>query len=81
MKIETGTIARTIVLLLALLNQICAIMGWTPLDISEGTVYQFSSLAVTVVASVWAWWKNNSLTKEAILADQKFKELKKGTLE
>ena len=81
MKIETGTIARTIVLLLALLNQICAIMGWTPLDISEGTVYQLSSLAVTVVASVWAWWKNNSLTKEAILADQKLKELKKSTLE
>ena len=76
MKIETGTIARTIVLLIALLNQVCAIMGWTPLDISEEAIYQLCSLAATAGASVWAWWKNNSFTKAALTADKKLQALK-----
>lgn len=76
MNISSGTIARTIVLILALLNQVCAIMGFSPWDISEDVVYQLCSLVATVGASAWAWWKNNSFTRAGILADEKLKELK-----
>ena len=69
MKIEAGTIARTIVLVIALANQVCVIMGWTPLDVSEDAVYQLCSLAATVGASLWGFWKNNSFTRAAIAAD------------
>jgi len=76
MKISTGTIARTIVLFLALLNQICAIIGWTPVEILEEDIYRFVTLATTVGASIWAFWKNNSFTVEARRADQTLKELR-----
>ena len=76
MNISSGTIARTIVLFLALVNQVCAIMGFSPLEISEDAVYQLVTLVVTVGASAWAWWRNNSFTPQAIKADDLLKQLK-----
>lgn len=76
MKIKADTIARTVVLLLALINQALAIFGKDALPFADDTVYEFVSLACTIGASVWAWWKNNSVTKDAIKADEYLKELK-----
>ena len=76
MKIETDTIARTIVLALALLNQILAVMGRGTIDIAESDVYQIASLAATIVSAIWAWWKNNSFTRHAILADEYLDKLR-----
>lgn len=76
MNVKLSTIARTIVLFLALINQICAVKGWIPLDISEDTIYQLCTALATVIASIWAWWKNNSFTESAIEADQFMKKLK-----
>lgn len=69
MKISTETIVRTIVLFVALLNQILTISGKNPLPFAEEEVYELMSSLVTAAASIWAWWKNNSFTKEAIAAD------------
>ena len=77
-KIDIGTIARTIVLVIALVNQGCTMMGWNPLDISEADVYKSVTLIVTIGASIWAWWKNNSFTQSALEADKLMHELKKG---
>lgn len=77
-KVDIGTIERTIVLVIALVNQVCAIMGWTPLDIAEADVYQSVTLIATIGASIWAWWKNNSFTQSALEADKLMHELKKG---
>ena len=76
MKIETDTIARTIVLALALLNQILAVMGRGTIDIAESDIYQIASLIATIVSALWAWWKNNSFTKHAILADEYLDKLR-----
>jgi len=76
MKIETDTIARTIVLALALLNQILAVMGRGTIDIAESDVYQIASLVATIVSAIWAWWKNNSFTRHAILADEYLDKLR-----
>jgi len=76
MKIEVDTIARTIVLALALLNQILAVMGRGTIDIAESDVYQIASLVATIVSALWAWWKNNSFTKHAILADEYLDKLR-----
>lgn len=75
-KVKTETIARTIVLFIALVNQVLAIAGKEVFPITEDQVYQVVSLAVTIGASVWAWWENNSFTKYAIEADKFFDELK-----
>jgi SPP1 family holin len=76
-KIKTDTIVRTIVLVLALLNQILAIKGKEVLPVTEDEVYQLVSLVVTIGASLWAWWKNNSFTEPAIMGDQLKDQLKR----
>ena len=76
MKIETDTIARTIVLALALLNQILAVMGRGTIDIAESDIYQIVSLIATIASALWAWWKNNSFTRHAILADEYLDKLR-----
>ena len=76
MKVSKGTIARTLLLLLALFNQALTMGGLNPLPWAESEMYDAISNAITVVASVTAWWKNNSFTKKALLADEHLKKLK-----
>lgn len=75
-NVKTDTIVRTIVLVIALANQALAIAGKEAFPITEDQVYQGVTLIVTIGASVWAWWKNNSFTKNAIEADKVFDQLK-----
>lgn len=74
--VKTDTIVRTIVLVIALANQALAIAGKEAFPVTEDQVYQIVSLVVTIGASVWAWWKNNSFTKAAIEADKVLETLK-----
>ena len=76
MKVKGDTIARTIVLFLALANQLMVAVGWTPINIEEESVYILISTLVTMIASTVAWWKNNSFTKAALKADEVLKEEK-----
>jgi len=75
-RIKTDTIIRTIVLIVALINQVLAILGKEAFPITEDEVYQVVTLIVTIGASVWAWWKNNSFTSAAIEADKVLEELR-----
>lgn len=74
--VKIDTIARTIVLFIALANQVLAIAGKEIFPVTEDQVYQVVTLVATVGASVWAWWKNNSFTKAAIEADKVLTQLK-----
>lgn len=75
-NVKVDTIVRTIVLVIALANQILAIAGKDAFPVTEDQVYQGVTLIATVGASVWAWWKNNSFTKQAIKADETLAKLK-----
>lgn len=75
--ISADTMARTIILVLALLNQVLAILGKGTINIAENDLYQVISLLFTIGSTVVAWWKNNSFTEAAIEADERLKELKK----
>lgn len=75
-NITAGTIARTVVLLLALTNQMLSAMGKSPLPIESTTVEQLVTAGITTIAALVAWWKNNSFTKEAIAADKEYDRLK-----
>mgnify|MGYP005751142297 CR=1 FL=1 len=67
------TIVRTIVLALALINQLLAVFGKSPIPLSEAQINEiavqidllFATLFTTITA-IWAWWKDNDVTKEAI---------------
>lgn len=78
MKIKTETIIRTIVLIVALINQCLALFGKDLIPITEDQIYQIVTLLVTITSSVWAWWENNSFTKNAIKADEVLEKLNKG---
>ena len=80
-KIAPDTIARTIVLALALINQLLINTGKTPIPIMEDDVYQLVSIIFTIVTAVIAWWYNNSFTKHAIRADKSLDALKNGGME
>ena len=75
-KIEKGTIVRTVVLGVALVNQCLTIAGKSPLPFSNEEVGQAVSAVITVGASLWAWWKNNSFTQPAIEGDTVMHERK-----
>lgn len=80
-KIAPDTIARTIVLALALLNQCLAIAGKGTIQIAENDIYQTVSLLFTICSAIVAWWYNNSFTKKAIRADKYLDALKNGGIE
>ena len=75
MKITSGTIARTIILALALVNQILTAFGINIIPIDDETINTIVSTAFTVVTAVIAWWKNNSFTQKAIAADMYMKNV------
>ena len=68
-KISAGTITRTIILLLGLINQGLTLTGHSPLPFENQQVADFVAMTWTAAAALWAWWKNNSFTEAAIEAD------------
>lgn len=67
--VSTQTWARTIVLLLALISQFCVILGKRTQAIDVEQWQEYVTYALTVIGSIWAWWKNNSFTQKAQEAD------------
>ncbi|MEG1012286.1 MAG: phage holin [Ruthenibacterium sp.] len=68
-QVSASTIVRTVLLALALLNSLLAAFGKSPLPIDSEQLTQVLSTALTMAAALAAWWKNNSFTTPAILAD------------
>lgn len=68
--VKKETIIRTIVLVITLFNSVITMCGINPLPFSDDEIYTGVSAMVSVVVSLWAWWKNNSFTKKAIKADE-----------
>ena len=75
-KISAGTIARTIILLLSLINQCLSMAGVSPLPIEDEQVETIITTAWTVIAALIAWWKNNSFTQAALEGDKLMHTLK-----
>ena len=68
-NISTGTIIRTVVLIVALINQVLTMTGHSVLPFDEQQITDGLSMLFTAAAALWAWWKNKSFTKAAQAAD------------
>jgi len=77
-NIESSTIVRTIVLVIAVLNQVLTMAGKNPLPFSEDELYLGLTNVFTVAATIWGWWKNSSITPAAIQADEIMSAIKDG---
>ena len=75
-NIKIDTIIRTVVLLLALINNTLTMTGHSVLPVTDEQVSELLSLLFTIGAALWAWWKNNSFTPAAIQADEVLADLK-----
>lgn len=76
-KVTPGTIARTLCLMLALVNQCLVMAGVQIIPIDDETINTLVSTGFTVVASIVAWWKNNSFSQDAIKSDKELHESRK----
>ncbi|MDY5510269.1 phage holin [Dysosmobacter sp.] len=76
-KISSGTIARTVILVLALANQILLMLGIQAIPIADEDINTVVSTLWTVVSALVAWWKNNSFTVAARIGDSAMREAKK----
>jgi SPP1 family holin len=79
-NIDKGTLVRTVILVLALVNQVLTVLGINPLPIDEGNLDLLISTGWTIFAAVWSWWKNNNITNEAIQAQVYLDDLKNNNL-
>lgn len=75
MKLDA--ITRLIVFAILLVNQALIVFGYNPLPFEENEIYEGVSMVLLTASGIWAWWKNNSITKEAQKADKYLNELKK----
>ena len=55
-------------------------MGISPIPIDDEVLTQAITTGSTIIIAVVAWWKNNSFTKAAIIADKEMHEIKDATL-
>ncbi|PJH64375.1 SPP1 phage holin family protein [Salmonella enterica] len=75
--ITKGTWVRTVALFLVLINQIAVSFFGFDLGLADEQIYQGVSTVVTVITSLLAGYKNNSVTKPAQEADVVLKQKKK----
>ena len=75
-NVSSGTIARTVVLALAMINQILCIMGISPIPIDDEAIIEVVTTGAMIGAALWSWWKNNSFTKAAIISDKEMHMMK-----
>lgn len=75
-KITAGTIIRSLCLILALVNLTLETMGKKVIPITDDQISELVTLVITIATSLVGFWKNNSFTQEAIIADGIMHELK-----
>ena len=79
--VTKGTIIRTIMLLIVIVNLILKACGVNTLNIEENTVAVIVETLIELAVIVVTFWKNNSYSQKAIQADEFLKELKSNTEE
>lgn len=75
-NISKGTIVRTIMLAIVLINLILEKLGLDIINTGENTIAGVVEMVVEIGSIIASWWYNNSYTEKAKKADRFFKALK-----
>ncbi|MCW4364027.1 MULTISPECIES: phage holin [Bacillus] len=80
-NLDKGTVIRTVLLFIALVNQTLIMFGKSALPISEDQVntladalYLAGSTIFTIVTTLVAWYKNNYVTSKGKLQKETLKQ-------
>lgn len=76
MKITKGTIIRTILTVLVIVNFILERCGIDIIPADEGTITMLVESLIEIAVIVVGFWKNNSFSKNAIKADEFLQRLR-----
>lgn len=76
LKISKGTIVRTIMLIIVVVNMILQHFGIDIINVNESEVLSFVEIVLELAVIAVTFWKNNSFTDKAIEADKFLKNLK-----
>lgn len=76
MKISKGTIVRTILLLIAIINMGLQHFGIDVIKVDESEIASIVEYIIQIAIIVVGFWKNNSYTDEAIKADELLRRMK-----
>jgi len=68
LPINKVMVVRTILFVLAWFNQYLVTKGNSPLPFDNAQLEVIVSSVFTFVVSMWAYWKNNNVTRKARLA-------------
>lgn len=77
-NVDTGTIIRSVTLVLAIINQVIAVLGST--SFASATWYQIVSIIATVLTALISAWENNDWTYFAKLGTKVIDALEDGKL-
>lgn len=61
---DVSSVIRTILLIVALVNQVLVSTGKSPLPFEDEQLETVLSTVFTTVISLWTWWKNNYISKK-----------------
>lgn len=76
--ISAGTIVRTVLLAIAIVNQVLSFLGRPLIYINSEQLSELIALVFFIATSVSAWWKNNSFTQAARAGDVVMHSIKNG---
>lgn len=79
-EIKAETIARLIITILVIVNQILAYKGKDTIPFYENDIVQIVSAIMSIATIAWGYWKNNSFTQAALQADELKDKLKENEL-
>lgn len=69
---------RLIVAIVTVVNVVAQPFGWQPLGIDEGQLYTVISGIGAIAATLWAWWRNNNVSRAAQTGQNLTDEIKRG---
>ena len=78
MKISKGTIIRTIILAIVLINLALKAFGVDLIPTDENFIASIVETGIEIGAIIVSWWYNNSFSEKAKKADEFFKQLQEG---
>ena len=76
MRISKGTIVRTVMLAIVVINLVLKQLGHDLINVSESEILSVVEMLIELAVIVVSFWKNNSYTQNAIKADEFLKNLK-----
>lgn len=76
LKVTKGTVVRTILTAIVLVNIVLKAVGMKPIDIEEGTISSVVECVVSIAILGVSFWKNNSYSTAAKNADFALAKLK-----